>query len=161
MIATQEGWLRVPEPGWLEIEGQDALFDGTFLSGKDGVLAVRYYRTDDPAVRAKVVFGPRTQGAPGIAHGGSMAALFDELMGVSVWATGGPAYSLDLHVRFRKALPIPDRYVGEARVERVEGRKVWTSARLRDVSGGTLFAEAEGMYLALVDREIPAAPGPA
>jgi acyl-coenzyme A thioesterase PaaI-like protein len=152
MSQEPKDWLRSPEQGWIEIAGQDALFKGTFLSGEDGVLGIRYFRAVDASVRAKVIFGARTQGAPGIAHGGSIAALFDELMGVSVWATGGVAYSLDLRVRFRKSLPIPQRYVGDARVERVDGRKVWTTGRLLDVAGETVFAEAEGLYLELVDR---------
>jgi acyl-coenzyme A thioesterase PaaI-like protein len=152
MSEESERWLREPEPGWVEIEGQDLIFGGSFLSGKEGLLSVRHFRTEESAVRAKVIFGPRAQGAPGIAHGGSMAALFDELMGVAVWSTGCMAFSTNLQVHFRKMLPIPNRYIGESRIERVEGRKVWTSARLRAISGETIFAEAEGLYLEMVDR---------
>jgi acyl-coenzyme A thioesterase PaaI-like protein len=147
------GWLREVEPGWVEIENQDLIFGESFLSGKDGVLTARYYRTEDQSVRAKVDFGPRTQGAPGIAHGGSMAALFDELMGVSVWSTGCMAFSTSLQVHYRKMTPVPNRYIGEARIERVEGRKVWTSGRLRGVNNDTVYAEAEGLYLEMVDRK--------
>jgi acyl-coenzyme A thioesterase PaaI-like protein len=154
-------WLREPEPGWVEVENQDLIFGHSFLSGQDGVLSVRYFRTDAQTILAKIVFGPRTAGAPGIAHGGSMAALFDELMGITVWSTGSLAFSVDLHVHFRKKLGVPNRYLGEARVERVDGRKVWTSARLRAVSGDAVFAEAEGLYMELVDRTALSAAGPA
>jgi acyl-coenzyme A thioesterase PaaI-like protein len=99
-----------------------------------------------------VDFGPRTQGAPGIAHGGSVAALFDELMGIAVWSTGCMAFSTSLQVHFRKMTPVPNRYIGESRIERIDGRKVWTSARLRAVGGDTVFAEAEGLYLEMIDR---------
>jgi acyl-coenzyme A thioesterase PaaI-like protein len=153
MSEERDDWLHEPEPGWVEIESQDMIFGESFLSGKDGVLSARYYRTEEQAVRAKIDFGPRTQGAPGIAHGGSMAAMFDELMGVAVWSTGCMAFSTSLQVHFRKMMPVPNRYVGEARIERVEGRKVFTSGRLRAVSGDTVFAEAEGLYLELVDRK--------
>lgn len=161
MSEESAGWLREAEQGWVEIEGQDLLLGASFLSGKDGLLSVRYFRTEDQSVRAKVIFGSRTQGAPGIAHGGSMAALFDELMGVAVWSTGCAAFSTDLHVHFRKMLQVPKHYIGESRIERIEGRKVWTSGRLRAVDGDTVYAEAEGLYLELVDRTKLTPPGPA
>lgn len=152
MSEQPDSWLREPEPGWVEIENQDLIFGDSFLSGTDGVLSMRHFRTEEQAVRAKVIFGPRTQGAPGIAHGGSMAALFDELMGVAVWSTGCAAFSTDLHVHFRKMVAVPNRYIGESRIERIEGRKVWTSARLRAVNGDTIYADAEGLYLEMIDR---------
>jgi acyl-coenzyme A thioesterase PaaI-like protein len=149
---SDDRWLREPEPGWVEIENQDRIFGESFLSGKDGILSARYFRTEDQTVQAKVDFGPRTQGAPGIAHGGSMAALFDELMGVAVWSTGCLAFSTSLQVHFRKMTPVPNRYLGEARIDRIEGRKVWTKGRLRALDGDTVYAEAEGLYMEMIDR---------
>jgi acyl-coenzyme A thioesterase PaaI-like protein len=66
------------EQGWVEVEGQDSIIRDSFVSGEAGALSVRYFRTEDRSVRAKAVFGSRTQGPPGFAHGGSMAALLDE-----------------------------------------------------------------------------------
>jgi len=149
----QETWLRTIEPGLVEIERQDLLFGGSFLSGKDGPVVARYYRAADQSVIGKVFFGPQTEGAPGIAHGGAMAALLDELMGIAVWSTGCAAFSTDLHVHFRKMLAVPKRYIGESRIERIEGRKVWTKGRLRAVDGDTVYVEAEGLYVEMVDRK--------
>lgn len=148
-----DAWLREVDPGLVEIERQDLLFNASFLSGTDGPIAARYYRAEDQSVRAKVFFGPRTEGAPGIAHGGSMAALMDELMGIAVWSTGCAAFSTDLHVHFRKMLAIPKRYIGESRIERIEGRKVWTKGTLRALDGDTVYAEAEGLYVEMMDRK--------
>jgi acyl-coenzyme A thioesterase PaaI-like protein len=78
-----------------------------------------------------------------------VAALLDEVMGCAVLCSGQVVVSADLRVRYRKLLPLPQRCIADARVERVEGRKVWTSARLRDVSGETLFSESEGVFLGL------------
>jgi acyl-coenzyme A thioesterase PaaI-like protein len=148
----QETWLRTVEPGLVEIERQDLLFGASFLSGKGGPVVARYYRAEDQSVVGKVFFGPLTEGAPGIAHGGAMAALLDELMGIAVWSTGCAAFSTDLHVHFRKMLAVPKRYIGESRIERIEGRKVWTKGRLRALDGGTVYVEAEGLYVEMVDR---------
>ena len=145
-------WLRKAEQGWTEITEQDDIVRHTFVSGEAGALSVRYFRTAEQVVWAKAIFGPRTLGPPGCAHGGSMAALLDEVMGFAVWCSGRPSISADLHVHYRKMLPIPQRCIAEARVERREGRKVWASARLRDISGDILFAEAEGVFVAVADR---------
>ena len=48
--------------------------------------SIHYFRTGpDRSLRAKVLFGPGTQGPPGHAHGGSMAAVLDEAMGGAAW----------------------------------------------------------------------------
>jgi acyl-coenzyme A thioesterase PaaI-like protein len=146
------GWLREPEEGWVEVEGQDAIVRHTFLSGEAGPLTVRYFRTGDRSVRAKAVFGPRTQGPPGFAHGGSQAALLDEAMGFAVWCSGRVAVSAELHVHYRTMLPIPQRCVAEALVDRADGRKLWTRARLRSPGGDTLYAEAEGIFVEVSDQ---------
>jgi acyl-coenzyme A thioesterase PaaI-like protein len=148
----QETWLRKAESGLVEIERQDLVFGASFLSGAGGPVVARYYRAADDSVVGKVFFGPRTEGAPGIAHGGAMAAFLDELMGIAVWSTGCLGFSTDLHVHFRKMLKIPQRYIGESRIERIEGRKVWTKGRLRAVDGATVYVEAEGLYVEMVDR---------
>jgi acyl-coenzyme A thioesterase PaaI-like protein len=152
MKQDPDGWLREAEQGWVEVEGQDAIVRHTFLSGEAGPLSVRYFRTEDRSVRAKAVFGPRTEGPPGFAHGGSQAALLDEAMGFAVWCSGRMAVSADLHVHYRNMLPIPQRCVAVALVERVDGRKVWTSARLLSPGDGTLYAEAEGVFVVMSDQ---------
>ena len=152
MSDENEGWLREPERGWVEVEGQDAIVRHTFLSGEAGPLSVRYFRAEDQSVRAKAVFGPRTQGPPGFAHGGSQASLLDEAMGFAVWCSGRKAVSADLHVHYRNMLPIPQRCLAEALVERVDGRKLWTRARLLSSGGDTLYAEAEAVFVEMAGR---------
>lgn len=83
-----------PEPGWA------ALGDWPFPHGKPGRFvvgddtqtrfAIRYYRDADDADRlhGKIWFGPGTEGPPLHAHGGAMAAVLDELVGVLCWASG-------------------------------------------------------------------------
>ncbi len=151
MNDCSDAWLREPEQGCVEIEEQDNIIRYSFVSGQGGALSVRYFRTPERSVQAKAIFGPRTQGPPGCAHGGSMAALLDEVMGFAAWCSGRMAMSADLHVHYRKMLPIPQRCIAEARVERVDGRKIWTSARLRSLDGETTYAEAEGLFLEFGD----------
>ena len=152
MNDDSESWLRAPEPGWVEVENQDLLTGESFVSGKGRPISARYFSTEDKAVWAKVIFGPGTQGPPGCAHGGSMAAVLDEIMGFAVWHTGCAAMSAEVRVYYRKMLPIPRRCIADARIESVSGRKVHTVARLRDAGSDRVFAEAEGLFLEFVDR---------
>ena len=155
MTHEWDGWLHSPEPGWEEADLQHfaAIVRGSFVSGEGSALSVRYFRrSEDRALVAKVVFGPRTQGPLGLAHGGSMAAVLDELMAGMLLSSGHIGFAADLHVHYRTTLPIPNRCVADARIDRIEGRKLWTSARLRDLSGDMLYAEADAMFVELVDK---------
>ena len=152
MKDESESWLRTAEPGWTDIEQQDLVIAESFVSGKASPLSVRYFAAEGNVVRAKVIFGPGTQGPPGCAHGGSMAAMLDEIMAFVVWHTGCAAMSTELRVQYRKMLQIPQRCIADARIDSIEGRKVTTSARLRNERGDLLFAEAEAVFLEMVDR---------
>jgi acyl-coenzyme A thioesterase PaaI-like protein len=140
----------VPEPGWIPVkpfrlEGGRA----SFVSGEpDGDrLRVRYYRREtDGRLVGRAWFGPGSQGPPGHAHGGSIAAVLDEAMGAAAWQAGHLVVAVQLNISFRTMLPLgTDSYL-EAWVEGVDGRKVRTRGRLH-TAGGAAFAEADGLFL--------------
>lgn len=90
--------------------------------------------------------GPESEGPPGCAHGGSIAALMDDCMGTSAWAAGFRVVALNLNVNFRAFVPLETTTGIECWVERQEGRKVYTKGRLT-AADGTLHAEAEGLFI--------------
>jgi len=144
-------WLEAGEQGWRHVRLPLMVSEESFVSGdRSGRrLSVRYFRDDlDRSLRAKVLFGPSTQGPPGHAHGGSMAALLDEAMGGAAWMQGHPVVAAELTTRFKKMLPLGTRCVVEARVASVEGRKVRVIGALRGVDGAT-FADGEALFVAL------------
>ena len=102
---------------------------------------------DGDVVRGKVTFGWAYQGPPGHLHGGYIAALFDESLGLTQSMTGSPGMTGTLTVRYRKPTPLLTELCIEARVLRVEGRKIFTEARL--YAGEMLTAEAEGIFISL------------
>ena len=144
-------WLEQNENGWLPLSLPSTIGHETFVSGDltGHRLNVRYFR--DPtevSVIAKAVFGPGTQGPPGHAHGGSMAALLDETLGVAAWVQGHRAVAADLGVRFRNMLPLGSRCLVHARVVAVEGRKISIEGALSN-DQGILFAEATALFVVL------------
>jgi acyl-coenzyme A thioesterase PaaI-like protein len=78
-------------------------------------------------------------------HGGIVAAAFDELLGMTQSLSGQPGMTGRLTVTYRLPTPLHRdlRFVGT--LERVEGRKIFTRGRCFD--GGTLTAEAEGLFI--------------
>lgn len=104
----------------------------------------------DGLVRADLVLGTEYQGPPGCVHGGIVALLFDELLGLANAAAKSVAMTVDLRITYRSPTPLHTPLRFEARQERREGRKIWTTGTVSD--GDTVCAIAEGMFV--VPKEI-------
>lgn len=123
----------------------------SFVSGEPhgDRLRVDYFRREeDDVVVARVWFGPGSEGPPGYAHGGSVAAVLDEAMGAAAWLRGHTAVAARLVVDFRRMVEVATDARAEAWVVKHEGRKVTTRAKLLDAAG-MLLAEAEGLFVEL------------
>ncbi|NOZ01466.1 MAG: PaaI family thioesterase [Deltaproteobacteria bacterium] len=138
-----------PDPGWGEFTLPRFADGNTFVTGDADAdrLGVEYYiRETDQAVVGKVWFGPKTQGPPGHAHGGSVAAVLDEAMGAAVWLAGHAVLAGTLTCRFRKPIPLGTVATLAAWKESKDGRKVFARSTLHD-AGGLLLSEGEGIYI--------------
>lgn len=145
-------WLETLQPDWSPVRLPHMVLEDSFVSGDSSGrrLSLRYFRHNpDRSLRAKVIFGPGTQGPPGHAHGGSMAAILDEAMGGAAWMQGHPVVAAELTTRFRTMLPLGTRCVVEASVSGVDGRKVRVAGRLRQSDSDTVFAEGEALFITL------------
>lgn len=125
-----------------------AMFDSSPLIGLGNPIAppMRLNVVDDH-VEGTAIFGTAYEGPPGHVHGGFVAAAFDELLGMAQSLTGNPGMTGSLTVRYRKPTPLHRelRFIG--RVDRVEGRKIFTSGSL--FAGETLCAEADGLFISV------------
>lgn len=68
------------------------------------------------------------QGAPGLAHGGVLAAAFDEALGSLSWLLRKPMVTGRLETDFLRPVPVGTTLSIVARVDAVAGRKIYTSA---------------------------------
>ncbi len=98
-------------------------------------------------VTGEVTFGPAFEGAPGIVHGGFVAALLDEALGMAGVFSGGPAMTAELTTRYRHHTPISTELRVEARLVSVDGRKVRTAGEVYD--GDRVIAEGVGLFIAV------------
>lgn len=131
--------------------GQDlsASFDYSPFLGLANPLSppMRISEGEGGGVVGKVQFGAAYEGPPGCVHGGFVAAVFDELLGV-VQSIGGPpgmTGRLTIHYRSPTPLHVPLRMEGRL-VSRV-GRKILTEGKIFD--GDRLCAEAEGLFISI------------
>ena len=124
-----------------------------FVSGEpDGNrYRVRYYLDGQKRLRARIWFGPETEGPPEHAHGGSMAAVLDEVLGLAAWAAGYPIVVGNLNVSFRHLLPLQQVVTVESEIVSAEGRKVMVHGRI--CSGDTVFAEAECLCITIPEKQ--------
>ena len=144
-------WTPVPHPALAQPRV-------TFLQAQppEG-LQVAYFTDPAGHLRARAWFGPHTQGPPGHAHGGSMAALLDEVVGGAAWIAGHPVVAATLQVRFRAMLPLHTVVTATGRVVSASGRRVRVSGELVGPSG-TVYADAEGLFVAIDPDRLPPMP---
>jgi acyl-coenzyme A thioesterase PaaI-like protein len=98
-------------------------------------------------VEGTATYGRAYEGPPGHVHGGIVAAAFDEVLGMAQSLTGAPGMTGTLTVRYRRPTPLYRELTFRGQVDRVEGRKIFTSATLH--VEGEFLAEAEGIFISV------------
>jgi acyl-coenzyme A thioesterase PaaI-like protein len=129
-----------------EVRTEGAHFDYSPIVGLSNPLAppIRLWIEGETAL-GSVVFGSAYEGPPGCVHGGWIAAAFDEVLGFTQSLTGHPGMTGTLSIRYRRPTPLHTELRFRGRVDRVEGRKIFTSAVLH--AGADLCAESDGTFV--------------
>jgi len=121
-------------------------FDECFVSGPWNPLGIGVaVERDGDAVLARVTLGTAFEGGPGMAHGGIVAALFDDVLGYLLTLHRVPGFTGELTVRYHRPTPVglPLELRGWV-VERA-GRHLRTAARLQ--AGGQVVASATAVFI--------------
>jgi acyl-coenzyme A thioesterase PaaI-like protein len=119
-------------------------------------VAARTRRDGDEAV-VLATLGEAFEGAPGRAHGGIVAALFDEAMGFVLSIACTPAFTGRLTVTYRAPVPLGVPLEFRARMTGRDGRKLLMAGTARH--GDTLLAEAEALFVAVDPERFAAGEG--
>jgi acyl-coenzyme A thioesterase PaaI-like protein len=101
----------------------------------------------DGGVLAHSTLGAAYEGPPGCVHGGIIAGLFDELLGIANITAGVGAMTGTLTIRYRNPTPLYTDLRLAGHTDRIEGRKVFTSGTLH--AGDLLCAEADGIFISV------------
>jgi acyl-coenzyme A thioesterase PaaI-like protein len=90
----------------------------------------------------------RFEGWEGIAHGGILCTILDEVMAWALVAEDNWGVTARMAVSFRKPVPVGTRIRADGWITRSRRRVVDTAARIVDVASGVELATAEGTYVA-------------
>jgi acyl-coenzyme A thioesterase PaaI-like protein len=88
------------------------------------------------------------QGWDGIAHGGIIATILDEVMAWSLAGTDDWGVTARMAIAFRAPVPIDVPLRAEGRIAQQRRRVIETTGRLLSVVDGSVLATATGTYVA-------------
>nr|WP_211698709.1 PaaI family thioesterase [Mycobacterium spongiae] len=107
------------------------------------------HKTADGRVAGTARFARFHLGRNGAVHGGALGLLFDTVLGLTAsLLTGSPRQrTAYLTINYRQIVPIEKELQFDAGIDRVDGRKIFVSARLSDAD--TLLTEADALFVRL------------
>jgi len=106
--------------------GGAARFGAGLAQATQTAPAAESFANTDGTARMIVHFGADCQGPPLFVHGGCVAAIMDEVMGIAIGTT---AMTARLELNYMAPLPLGSTVVFEATLEPAEGRKQWVQFR--------------------------------
>ena len=96
-------------------------------------------------VRGRATFGAPHEGAPGLLHGGLLAAAIDEVLGMTTSFSGSPGMTRELTVRYERPTPIHVELLFTGRLDRADGRRLHVSCEVE--ANGSRTATAHGLFI--------------
>ncbi|XP_005414602.1 PREDICTED: acyl-coenzyme A thioesterase THEM5 isoform X4 [Chinchilla lanigera] len=169
---SSEGWIKLPSfksnrdhiqglklPSGLVAtsdKGDYCIFTRCIQVAGQGYEYVIFFH---PAKQKSVCLfqpGPYLEGAPGFAHGGSLAAMMDETFSKTAYLAGEGLFTLSLNIRFKNLLPVGSLAVLNVQVEKIEDQKLYMSCIAQSRDQQTVFAKSSGVFLQLqLEAESP------
>lgn len=138
------GWPRTPPA---EGEALPPHMPDCMGCGPDAIagfhLEVR--RRGDEVVAA-FAFDSTHAGGPGLAHGGAVSAVCDDVLGHVMGLHGIPAVTRRLEVDYLAPVLLHEPHEITARLDRRDGRKLWISGEGRGQDGRERF-RARGLFV--------------
>jgi acyl-coenzyme A thioesterase PaaI-like protein len=134
-------------------------FEDRAVAGRANPAGVPFetWREGDTML-ADISLGAAFEGAPGRAHGGIVAAVFDDFTGLVIGMLHQPAFTGELTVRFVRPVPVRTPLRFRTWLERRDGRKLYIEADAHD--GEVLVATCKATYIAVDPSVFERAPDP-
>ena len=128
------------------------MFSDSIVSGGANPmgLGARMWRDTDTAVM-EVTLRKAFEGAPGRSHGGVVAALIDETMGLVTAFHGALAFTARLNINFRAPTPIDVAITARAWLEQRHDRKLTIKAIV--CAGDLVLADADALFIEVDPQE--------
>ena len=121
-------------------------------SEKERLQIEYYFDNESKRVYASVIFGDLAQGPPGYAHGGAIAAVLDETMGITSWMNNLKVLTIELKTLYHKAIKLNTRVFAEAWIKSLNEEGLMIESKLTDEKEEITFARATAKF-AVLDNE--------
>ncbi|GAB7362077.1 hypothetical protein MBLNU230_g2111t1 [Neophaeotheca triangularis] len=162
LINRPDTICRVPGSREPKSTFEDSLFAETLKTNRTVRSCLSFYQrpsaeaTHVEEVSTMMTTGTGMDGHPGIMHGGIVASVIDEAMGVllnvnherdhlvavekglaegEIPSSGFPSFTAELKVKYLKPVKTPAPLIAIAKYEKREGRKMWITAEVRQRIG--------------------------
>ncbi|MBI3212752.1 MULTISPECIES: PaaI family thioesterase [Mycobacteriaceae] len=96
---------------------------------------------------ARHIFDGRHRGAPGIAHGGAVMTVLDDMVGMLLYVVGEMAVTRRFDTEFYAPVLLGVPYEVSAELVSKTGRKLEVRTELREETTGQLVASASGLFV--------------
>lgn len=110
-------------------------------------FGIRFSVAEDKSIYATVVFDKSKEGGAGILHGGAIAAVLDEAMGVAAYESGQAGYTVTMTYNYKTHIPLNQPIIIRAWVEKIEGRKVFAMCAAT-LKNNTVAVDGHGIFVA-------------
>lgn len=111
-----------------------------------------YFNKENKHVYASVLFGDLSQGPPGLVHGGAIAAVLDETMGITSWMNNFKVMTTELKTAFMRAIKLNSTVYVDSWIDKSNDKAVVIKSKMISENGEIVFAEAEGLF-AILDSD--------
>ena len=129
------------------MEKEIAKYNYCFVCGAENPIGLKLrFFTDGEITRTTYRPAPEHEGYKGIAHGGIIATILDEVMIKAVISLDISCVTAQMEIRYKIPVPIETEIQFEAVITKQKKRIVKTRGWAKDTSG-TLYAEATGTYV--------------
>ncbi len=150
-----------PERGWEKLSLTSLNFGAgrSFVSGEPegDRIRIKFYRERDREgrrwiARAKFWLGRGAEGPPNHAHGGSVAAILDEILGIAAWINGYPVLAARLSIDFLRPTPLFQELKASGEITAIDSRKIFLRGEVMD-GKEQLLAKGEGIFIHISKRK--------
>ena len=123
-----------------------------FVCGPDNEAGLQIaFRMDGDVCRADFTPGPQHAGYDGMAHGGILFSVLDDVMANWLFLQGIRAHTARCEIRFRRPVPLGADLSLEGTLQKRRGRLAMLEGVARLRQDGTAVAEAEGTFMIVDD----------
>ncbi len=108
----------------------------------------------DDTCWTELTLRPEFQGWEGIAHGGIVATILDEVMGWALASADAWGYTAKMSIEYKRPVPVGAHLRGEGRLVERRRRLLTLTGRLLDADTGEVLATAEALYVAAPQAQL-------